>query len=412
MKQLLKKLWRCQPIKLRQWERGFVIHLLTKTIDPKRPLAPGNVVVAGFFGTASGMASVARYVLQQLKTQNIPVLASNLSVLATEDFAAGPLWPENAGNDGVVLLNANPDMMSVAMTAIGWGHLRRRWIIAIWAWELDVVPSSWTDAMCAVDEVWAPSHFIANALKRAAPQKPIHVVPPPMDITDVRTSPVIDPLPQFTGRPIVFFMYDVNSVHARKNPEAVIEAFRRSTSGDPHPVLVLKISNDHVWPEAYTRIQQAAAGITNIHIIREKLSGDAMKDLLARVDIVLSLHRSEGFGFLMAEAMAAAKPVIATGWSANLDFMTSDCSILIDYTLVPIKDPQHVYDQYNALWAEPDIDQAAKALRRLLDDPAERQRMGQAARVHITGYMSSDNWFKNLPQSFWDSIAKKADLKL
>ncbi len=404
MKRLLKIVWRCQPVKLRQWERAVVTLFLTRKVDPERQILPGNVVVAGFFGTASGIATIARHMLRQFNDNHIPALAANLSHLATTDIEAGPLWPENAGTDGAVIFNANPDMMSIAMAAIGWARLRTRRIIAIWAWELETVPSGWITAMRAVDEVWVPSKFIADALKRAAPEKPVYVVPPPMDVAAMPTAPRQDPLPQFAGRPVVFFMYDVNSVHARKNPEAVIEAFRRATLNDSTPLLVLKISNDHVWPESYERVQKAIADIANVHIIREKLPYETVKDLLARADIVLSLHRSEGFGFLMAEAMAAAKPVIATGWSANTGFMTRECSVLIDYKLVPISDPQHVYDSYKAVWAEPDIAQAASELRRLLDDPAERKRLGQAARNHIMSYMSAQNGLKNLPQSFWNVV--------
>lgn len=136
----------------------------------------------------------------------------------------------------------------------------------------------------------------------------------------------------------------------------------------------------------------------------ERLTDQDMKNLIARANIVMSLHRSEGFGLLMAEAMAAAKPVIATGWSGNIDFMPKECTMLIDYTLIPVVDPQHFYDRYQAQWADPDINQAANALRYLLDNPDECQRMGTAARAHIAKTLSADNIMDRLPQSFWDAI--------
>ena len=199
-------------------------------------------------------------------------------------------------------------------------------------------------------------------------------------------------------------MYDVGSIHARKNPEAVIEAFRRANT--PQSVLIIKIKNDSVWPKSLHILQTAIKDMPNVHIIREKFTHEEMKNLIARMDIIISLHRSEGYGLLMLEAMAAAKPVIATGWSGNLDFMTPDCAVLIDYTLVPVEDPQHCYDKYNAVWAEPNIIQAAEALKRLLNNPAERKRLGDAARGHITDYLSPEKWKKSLPKSFWGSLSK------
>ena len=226
-----------------------------------------------------------------------------------------------------------------------------------------------------------------------------------MDISLTPSKPTYDLLPQFSGKILVFFMYDVRSTHARKNPEAVINTF--ILTNDQNSVLIIKINNNHAWPESLKRIQTLSKDIPNIHIICEKFTHDEMKNLIARMDIVISLHRSEGYGLLMVEAMAAAKPVIATGWSGNLDFMTPDCSILIDYTLIPVEDPQHCYDKYNAVWAEPNIIQAAEALRRLLNDPAERKRLGDAARAHITDYLSPEKWKKSLPKSFWDSLSNK-----
>ncbi|MDD3371550.1 MAG: glycosyltransferase family 4 protein, partial [Alphaproteobacteria bacterium] len=218
--------------------------------------------------------------------------------------------------------------------------------------------------------------------------------------------PTRDPLPQFSGKTIVFFTYDIRSTHARKNPEAVIRAFRTAAGNNPSSVLVIKINNSQTWPDSEARLKKCAEGLTNVYFMHEKLSSEDMRNLIARVDIILSLHRAEGFGMLLAEGMAAAKPVIATGWSANTEYMTPESGILIDYKLVPIVDDQHGYDGLGGVWAEPDVDQAASELRRLIGDPAERTRLGLAARRQIMAYLSDENWLKTIPEGLWNYVAE------
>ncbi|WP_051335630.1 glycosyltransferase family 4 protein [Methylocapsa acidiphila] len=397
-----------QPRWMQERERKLAERLLRRPIDPWRPLAPGDIVVCGLMGTASGLGQGARQMLNIFQQISLPASAANASRLFAllDDFAAGPLWPPGAGADGVAIVHVNPQDFHLISAALRRQFSRRK-IIAYWAWELETVPAQWARAAVQADEIWTPSRFVADAFRRALPDKPIHVAPHFIDVEATPTRPRNDPLPAFRGRAVVLFMYDVRSGHARKNPEAAIEAFRRAAGDDPTAVLVIKISNAHVWPESMARLRRALDQLANAHVINDLSSQDQLKDLVARADIVLSLHRSEGFGFLLAEAMAAAKPVIATGWSGNLDFMTPDSGILIDAALAPVVDPQHVYEGFGAVWAEPDINRAAHALRRLLNDPGERQRLGRAARAHALVHFSKERWLAQLPASFWSSVARE-----
>lgn len=405
MKRLIREAWRCLPAPLRRIVLRCLTSVLSKPLEPNRKLLKGPIIVAGFMGTATGLGQSARQMLKKFQNLGMRVYSSNISRFAVmEDFEAGDLWPLNMPKGGVVIFHVNPDMLNLIFSAIGRKNLEERRMIGLWAWELGTVPKQWINSLSSVDEVWVPSQFIADGLRKHAGEKPIYVVPNSIDVLAMPTKPRRDILPQFSGRPLVFFMYDVRSNHARKNPEAVIEAFKRATVGNTNPVLVIKINNDHAQPESLQKVRAATQDMSNVYIMREKLSHEEMNDLLARMDIIISLHRSEGFGFLMAEGMAAGKPVIATGWSGNTDFMTTECSILVDYKLVPVHDPEHVYDKYDAVWAEPNIEQAAKALRDLLGDPTERHRLGLAARAHIEAFASTQNWMTTLPPSFWNSL--------
>jgi glycosyltransferase involved in cell wall biosynthesis len=405
----LRTLWKNLPLWLRKSIMGLFLCFGTrKTLPQNRKTAPGDIVIAGLLGTVSGLGEGVRQLVNRMRALGLDIGTSNMSkVMILDDIDAGPVWSPDYSEGGVLILSLNPNHLPFAYTFIGFDRMCARHVIGIWYWELQNFPKSWKKALACVDELWVGSHYIADGLKKIAGDKPVHVVPLPIDFAPYLAPPTRDPLPHLSGKTIVFFMYDIRSTHARKNPEAVIKAFKLAAHDDPDAALVIKINNSEAWPRSEAILKDLAKDMPNVHFMHEKLSDQDMKNLMARVDIVMSLHRSEGFGLLLAEGMAAAKPVIATGWSANADYMTPESSILIDYKLVPVVDEQHSYDDYDAEWAEPDIGQAAKALRRLLHDPAERARLGQAARKQIMDYLSPENWGKTLPKSFWDHVAPK-----
>jgi len=405
LKKIIRFAWQSQPRFIRRLELDLIEKYFTRPLPANRTLARGDVVICGFLGMASGLGQGARHMLEFFQAEKIPALGANASRFAIlEDFDAGTLWPEKAKTGGIIIFHVNPDILSLVWNALGSKRLQTRRVVGMWAWELETPPDRWTRAVKLVDEIWAPTQFVAKAMRKIAGDKPVYVVPYIFDVSAVRTKPLNDPLPALKGKTVVFFAYDVRSLHARKNPEAVVEVFRRAAGANPDAALVIKINNNDIWPEARMRVERAARGMSNVVIMEEKLSDDQMQDLIARVDVVMSLHRSEGFGMLMASAMAASKPVIATGWSANVDFMSPECSVLVDYKLIPIEDPQHVYDKYGARWADADVEQATSALKRLLENPDERHRMGSAARAHVERFFSKEGWLKSLPKSFWESL--------
>jgi glycosyltransferase involved in cell wall biosynthesis len=198
---------------------------------------------------------------------------------------------------------------------------------------------------------------------------------------------------------IFFFHFDSFSTFARKNPWAVIRAFRRAFASEERsgPVrLVMKTIHLSRTPaaagERLRRELQDAGGI----LIDEELSAEDMGSLINRCDVYVSLHRSEGFGLGIAEAMLAGRPAIATAYSGNLEFMNQQNSCLVGYRLRPVDDSEISYNPgmdvvYEAgqLWAEPDIGQAARWMRWLYENPAERARIGSAASRTISTRYSS-----------------------
>jgi glycosyltransferase involved in cell wall biosynthesis len=274
-------------------------------------------------------------------------------------------------------------------------HALDRYTIALWAWELPEPPPHALPHLPGINELWVLSSFVADAF-RTVTDIPILVVP-----SVVPHAPGIKPDRARLGLPedglIVLYTFSASSSDARKNPWALIEAFRRAFPPEERGTkahLVLKVNNLERFPELDTALSAAMASVGGT-LLRREMSRDDMDTLLASCDIYASLHRSEGFGMGMAEAMAMGKPVVATGFSANTDFMPPGSAAVVGYDVRPISKHDHRFgaefgDWYTVgqLWAEPDVDQAAQWLRRLADSPRLRALMGERAVQAIQDWSS------------------------
>jgi glycosyltransferase involved in cell wall biosynthesis len=258
-----------------------------------------------------------------------------------------------------------------------------RYTIALWAWELPEMPSYALAQLPRVDELWVLSSFVADAC-RTATDIPIKVVS-----SVVHQRPGIAADRARFGLPddglVVLFTFSASSSDARKNPWAVVEAFRRAFPAQEQGTsahLVIKANDLDRFPELATHLAQAVASV-NGTLISRQMSREDMDCLLATCDVYLSLHRSEGFGLGMAEAMAMGKPVIATGYGGNVDFMPPGSAALVGYSIRPITKRDHRFgaefgDWYTPgqLWAEPDVEQASRWLRWLAGSEERRREMG------------------------------------
>ena len=240
------------------------------------------------------------------------------------------------------------------------------------------MPESWRAGLPFVHEVWAPSRFSAAALSAIVPN--VRVVPHP-----VAAHP---PTPSGLRRAdfglpedaiVTLVSFNLASSFERKNPLGAIAAHRAAFGHRPDRILLLRVGNPHHFLADFARLQ-AEADAPNIRIDTSTLPRDDAHALMAACDIVLSLHRSEGFGLVPAEAMLLGKPVVATDWSGTTDFMDADCAALVPAKLIPARDPRGVFEAPGAVWADPDSDAAASWLVRLAEDEGLRARLGAAAR--------------------------------
>jgi glycosyltransferase involved in cell wall biosynthesis len=175
------------------------------------------------------------------------------------------------------------------------------------------------------------------------------------------------------------FTFDFMSVMKRKNPLGLIQAFTRGFAPGEGPMLVLKSINGETRPEGFAELQSATEGRDDIVIMNKYLDSHQSAALMNLCDCYVSLHRSEGLGLTIAEAMLLGKPVIATGYSGNLDFMTPETSYLVPWTRVNVGEGAEAYDAF-ASWAEPDLDDAATLMRHVFLNPEEAMRVALAGK--------------------------------
>jgi glycosyltransferase involved in cell wall biosynthesis len=363
-----------------------------------RPAADCNgdgpaVRLTGYLGHTLGLGAAARGYAQALGAAGVPVRTVSVPLhhlaLPVELAAEyGKHVFEDMAHDG-----AHHDFEIVAVNAEELPDFVRRLgedyfqgpRIGIWGWEIDTIPARWQGAFELVREIWVYSRFMAENIGAVAPI-PVAVLPPPVQPPAAPAAPDrLGVVPE--GEFMFLFAFDYLSTIQRKNPVGLIEAFKRAFAPGEGPRLLLKTINGPLRPLAEEEVRWAAHGRTDIHIIDRSLSSEQLNGLMAACDCYVSLHRSEGYGLTMAEAMAIGKPVIGTGYSGNLDFMNEQNSYLVDHELGRVGPDCEIYPP-EGRWAQPSVEHAAQLLRRVVERPEEAAARGEVARVDIARLLS------------------------
>ena len=236
--------------------------------------------------------------------------------------------------------------------------------IGWWPWELEVFPENWAPyAFELVDEIWASSEFLFDMYQKAT-KKTIRLVPMAASVSRASKKTRKDfGLPE--NKYLYLFVFDFKSSIQRKNPFALIEAFKKTFSKTQDPVeLILKVMNGNEKSAEWLEFLKHTQSDSRIRIIQQTLDRPDVLALIENCDAYVSLHRSEGFGRTLAEAMLFGKPVIATNYSGNVDFMPVDLSYNVNYKLKKLQIGDYQWaENAEAVWAEPDIEHAAIQLR-------------------------------------------------
>ena len=367
-----------------RWQSAYARSMIARPAAhrPADPNAP--LVVAGLFSTANGIGEAARTTYRALKAAGLNPIAVALSEpFAPVDHKSEiPCQPMPDSVEGTLILQLNgPETMS-AMQHLGLERGRNWYTIGYWAWELPTFPTGWDKAFRYLSELWTISAFTADALRKHDATPEIHVfghaVTPPKGVRPARMK-----FGWKKDQLVFLTMADSMSSFERKNPIATIRAFRAAFGDDPKKHLVVKTRNLARSEAAMSNLNAAINGAGNIEILDTSLSEKDQWALLKSCDVLVSLHRSEGFGLGLAETMALGKPVICTDWSGNMDFTTETSAALVRSELVPCVDEYGIYGDTSAHWAEPNHEDAVRQMRRLADDPDYRLRLAKVGKAHI-----------------------------
>ncbi len=342
---------------------------------PLPPVDEFGVNVVGFLTAELGLGEMARLIQRMIVRAGIPMVSVVEERSIAGSVRTGLAVPDSVGPPrfGVSLLTVNSDFTRVVVDSHP-DAAAGRYRIGLWAWELEDFPAEMHDGFAFVDEVWTPSEFATRAIAAHSPV-PVRTIP----------VPVPDPGPvtrEPDGTTRFLFVFDFNSTGGRKNPWGVVEAFRRAFPGREDVRLVLKATNGPRNTAAVERLRRAIDGDPRIELVERYLTTAELDALYARTDAYVSLHRSEGFGLTVAEAMVRGLPVIATDYSSTTEFFGPEHGWPVPFTLTGVGPGWPPY-RSDGRWADPDLDAAAEAMRAVADDPAEARRRGAAAREHI-----------------------------
>ena len=350
-------------------------------------MPPGSslaVELAGYLDAAVGVGEAARRYVEALRSVDIPVLERDVPLpgraLAMAEPSPGPEPSREAIAFNLMCLN--PEQLVPYLNGPEAPLKGSRIPIGIWSWEVDVLPPGWAAAAGEVAEVWTYSRFAAGLISRAI-GVPVVGIPPPVSKT---TKPVPPPMRLPEGFRVLV-MFDYLSTLERKNPLGAIEAYRRAFQPGDGAVLIVKSVNGEHRLDRCAELAELARGRRDIVLLDRVMSGPERDALVAACDCYLSLHRSEGHGLPLAEAMASGKPVVATAYGGNTEFMSEQNAYLVSWRPSPVGAGIEHYPA-TASWAEPDVEHAAQLLRAVREDAAGTRRRVLQAQADIEALLS------------------------
>ncbi|GAA2820638.1 glycosyltransferase family 4 protein [Crossiella cryophila] len=372
-------------------------------LERPAPVAEFGVNLLGHLTAELGVGELGRALHKAVHAAGIPTatvvedfLVNNRTAIERPTSLGAPRYPLS-----VLCINADTTTLAVDLYP---QLFHQRYRIGVWSWELDEFPPSMHRAYELVDEIWTISEFCRAAIS-AHTDKPVKVFP----------IPISDPGPPNRGRrlpgaPLRFlFAFDFNSIAARKNPWGLVEAFRLAFPDDPDVRLVVKAINGELHPGAAERLRTLIGADPRIELVERYLSVAELAALYDESDCYVSLHRSEGFGFTVAEAMIRGLPVISTDYSGTAEFLDAVTGYPVPFEFTQVGEGWEPYPA-TARWAEPDPAAAARAMRRVADDPEHAAAVGRAGREYILRtrtVSAAANWVREQLEQAYGAAARR-----
>lgn len=364
--------------------------MLQVEIEPfERNKYKDGINLIGNIRAETGLGQSCRLVADELEASGIPYSIYQYDQLGAMAEGRYQQYESKISSElpyNINLIHINPHELGLAFQQAHDKIWNGRYNIGFWLWELEDFPDEWVPCFHCMDEIWTPSKFITDCIQKKTDLKvvtiPYHVglIIPEKGKYDYRKR---FRLP--TDKFLFLMMYDRTSMTERKNPKAVIEAFKMAFSNEEDVGLVIKINNSS--EKEINLIRSMLPEHKNVYFITEILERQQVNELIYCVDAVVSLHRAEGFGLVLAEAMLLGTPTIATNWSSNTEFMTKETACMVDAELIRLDRDIGSFQKGNR-WAEPDAKQAATYMRQLYMHEEYRIQISENANKHIKNCLS------------------------
>ena len=347
-----------------------------------------GVNFAGFFTGQFGLGASARAIASALNQANVPIILNKMidaDQAERQTFAFDSFSDRNPYRINIIHLNA--DQSKPFFTRVCPNYSNEKYNIGIWYWELPDFPKRWQDAFQFYDELWVSSSFIAKTLLKSS-NVPVIKIRYPLSVPkNIERQPARNKH-SFKDQFVFLFVFDFYSILERKNPLGLLRAFQQAFNRNENALLVLNAINGSSHPNDLHILRKMSEDL-NVLLIEDRLTPVDYYSLFSAADCYVSLHRAEGLGLPMAEAMSLGKPVIATGYSGNTDFMNHNNSLLVKFDLVRLEKTFGNYDKGN-FWANPDVDHAAQLMRWVYEHRDEAEDIGRRARIEISQILNPE----------------------
>jgi len=345
-----------------------------------------GVNISGFISGELGLGEGVRNLIRAMDSVQMPYVLNKVSTPGHSDLDSSYSVFSDSNPYQFNIIHLNSDHMDFFYENKGSEYFKQKYNIGIWTWELShPYPEEWVSNQKYFDEIWVYTNFMRASMSRKLSIPVVKITYPVYlesnNITNVRSKYAIR-----EDEFVFLFVFDYHSIFERKNPLAVIQAFKKAFDPKQKVMLVLKSMNSSAYPHYVKALHEAASGY-NVKFIDEHVRKSEVNSLLASCDCYVSLHRSEGFGLTMAEAMYLGKPVIATSYSGNMDFMNVNNSFLVKYDLVEL-DQDYVYYKKGNVWAEPSVDHASELMQNVYNDKERSIKIGKAASSYIKEHLN------------------------
>jgi glycosyltransferase involved in cell wall biosynthesis len=348
-----------------------------------------GINVIGYIDGEFGLGEAVRSLIKAIQNANIPVALINFD-----------LKTNHRHNDKTFTNFSTNAPYLINLVLIGTGEVnnilthftntelfKNKYNIYFLNWESEYFPSECVQNISFFDEVWTPAQYCKDVISKYV-SVPVNVIPYPIDIPFLEAEDEVASNFYDKSRFNFLFIFDYNSTLERKNPLNLIEAFQKAFGKEDVSVyLTIKTSMSTRFAKEKQLLLDKIGDSKNIKIVEKIFEKDTLNHIIKNCDGYISMHRSEGFGFTMAEAMYFSKPVIATGYSGNTEFMNADNSFLVDYEMCQVDSEIINYDK-NTIWSNPGVDHAAVLLKKVRANSVEVQEIAKKAGESILNNFS------------------------